>query len=194
MFIGRDAELQELKSALKSNKLESILIYGRHRVGKSELIRHSLVDCHLPIVNFECKKSSHILNLENLTKVFSKTFSLPNLFFKTFDVFFDFAFQYSIEHKYVLIIDEFSFLLESDFSIESSLAVAIDKYKNESKLKLILSGSYVTLMTKMIEFGSHSFGRFNHILLIKPFDYYISSLFFQNYSNVDKIKMYSVFG
>ncbi len=68
MFIKRDAELQELKS----DKLESILIYGRRRVGKSKPIRLSSVDCHLPIVNFECEKSSHLLNLENLTKVFFK--------------------------------------------------------------------------------------------------------------------------
>ncbi|UKI51161.1 MAG: hypothetical protein L6U99_07605 [Clostridium sp.] len=43
-------------------------------------------------------------------------------------------------------------------------------------------------MTKMIEYGSHSFGRFNHILLVRPFDYYISSLFYENYSLEDKIK------
>ncbi len=49
-------------------------------------------------------------------------------------------------------------------------------------------------MKRMIEFGSHSYGRFGHILLIKPFDYYMSSFFYPNYTNEDKIKMYSVFG
>lgn len=194
MFIGRESELQELKDTLKTDRLETILIYGRRRVGKSEIIRQSLIDCELPIVNFECRKSSLFLNIENITKVFSNTFSLSNLSFNSFEEFFDYAFQYSIEHKYVLVIDEFSFLLENDFSIESSLAVAIDKYKNKSKLKLIISGSYITLMTNMIEFGSHSFGRFNHILSIKPFDYYMSSLFYPDFSTEDKIKMYSVFG
>lgn len=85
-------------------------------------------------------------------------------------------------------------MLEDDFTIESSLAVAIDKYKNESKLKIIISGSYVTMMTKMNEYGSHCYGRFNHSLFIRPFDYYTSALFYPNYSNEDKIKMFSVFG
>ena len=85
-------------------------------------------------------------------------------------------------------------MLEQDSSIESSLAINIDKYKANSKLKIIISGSYVTLMTKMIEYGSHSYGRFNHIFLIRPFDYYTASLFYPNYSNEDKIKAYSVFG
>ena len=50
------------------------------------------------------------------------------------------------------------------------------------------------MMTKMIEYGSHSYGRFNHILSIRPFDYYLSSFFYPNYSDEDKIKMFSVFG
>lgn len=112
------------------------------------------------------KKASLYVNLQNLTKLFVDKFNLSNLKFDSFDDFFDFVFQYSINNKFILIIDEFSFLLEQDSSIESSLAINIDKYKTDSKLKIIISGSYVTLMTKMIEYGSHSYGRFNHILLI----------------------------
>lgn len=194
MFIGRNEEVKEIRNAIKTNKLETILVYGRRRVGKSEIIRESLKDVQLPIVYFECKRSSSKLNLDNLTEIFSKTLSLTNLSFESFDEFFDYAFRLSINHKYVLVIDEFSFLLDDDFTIESSIALAIDKYKNESNLKFIISGSYVTLMTKMIEYGSHSYGRFNHIMLIRPFDYYTSSLFYPNFTNEDKIKTYSVFG
>ncbi len=194
MFIGRKEEIKEIKNALNSSKLETILLYGRRRVGKSEIIKESLKDETSKIIYFECKRTSSKVNLDNLSKVFQDTFNLSNLSFNSFDDFFDYTFKYSINNKFVLVIDEFSFLLDDDFTIESSLAIAIDKYKNESNLKLIISGSYVTLMTKMIEYGSHSYGRFNHILLIRPFDYYESSLFYKEYSNEDKIKIYSVFG
>ena len=194
MFIGRKNEVKEIKDSLKSDKLETILIYGRRRVGKSEIIKESIKDTKLPTIYYECKRVSNNINLDNLVKVFSDTLGLTNLTFNSFDEFLDFAFKYSLKHKYILIIDEFSFLLENDFSVESIIAVTIDKYKNESKLKLIISGSYITLMTKMIEYGAHSFGRFNHILLIRPFDYYESSLFYNSYTDEDKIKMYSVFG
>lgn len=194
MFIGRNEELKEICDAYKTERLETILLYGRRRVGKSEIIRKSLEECSLPIVNFECKRTSSKINLENLTKAFENVFNLSNLYFESFDDLFDYIFKFSLDHKYILVIDEFSFLLEDDFNIESSLACAIDKYKNNSNLKLIISGSYVTLMTKMIEYGSHSYGRFTHILLIRPFDYFTSSLFYKNYSPEDKIKIYSVFG
>ena len=194
MFIGRKEEIKEIKNALNSSKLETILLYGRRRVGKSEIIKESLKNETSKIVYFECKRTSSKVNLENLSRLFQDTFELSNLSFNSFDDFFDYIFKYSINNKFILVIDEFSFLLDDDFTIESSLAVAIDKYKNESNLKLIISGSYVTLMTKMIEYGSHSYGRFNHILLIRPFDYFESSLFYKEYSNEDKIKIYSVFG
>ncbi len=194
MFIGRKEEIKEIKNALNSSKLETILLYGRRRVGKSEIIKESLKNEKLKIVYFECKRTSSKVNLDNLSKLFQDTFELSNLSFNSFDDFFEYIFKYSINNKFILVIDEFSFLLDDDFTIESSLAIAIDKYKNESNLKLIISGSYVTLMTKMIEYGSHSYGRFNHILLIRPFDYFESSLFYKEYSNEDKIKIYSVFG
>ena len=194
MFIGRKKEVNEIKESLNSNKLETILIYGRRRVGKSQIIKESLKDSSLKIINFECKRTSSKLNLINLTFLFCESLSLPKMKFESFDEFFNFAFKYSINNKFALVIDEFSFLLEDDFEIESSLALAIDKYKDESLLKLIISGSHVTLMNKMIEYGSHSYGRFNHILLIRPFNYYESSLFYPNFSNEDKVKIYSCFG
>ena len=194
MFIGRFEETKEIKEALDSPSFEAIILYGRRRVGKTEIIKESIKDIKMPIVNYECKKTSASFNLEMLTKLLVETFNYGPLKFESFDDFFAFIFKESLGKEFILIIDEFSFLLEEDFSIESSLARAIDKYKNESKLKVIISGSYVNLMSKMIEYGSHSYGRFNHILAIRPFDYYLSSYFYPNYSNEDKIKMFSVFG
>ena len=194
MFIGRSEEIKEIREALDSSNFEAIILYGRRRIGKTEIIKEAIKDTKMPIVNYECKKTSTNYNLDMLTQVLVETFNYGPLKFDSYDLLFDFVFKESLKKEYILIIDEFSFLLEEDFSIESSLARSIDKYKNESKLKLIISGSYVDMMTKMIEYGSHSYGRFNHILLIRPFDYYLSSFFYPNYSAEDKIKMFSVFG
>lgn len=195
MFIGRENELKELKNSFSSNKFESIIIYGRRRVGKTEIIKESIKNYKNPIVHYECKRTSLASNLNYLTQCFTASLGFNNkIKFESYNDFFNYVFQYSVNQEFILIIDEFSFLLEEDFSIESVLAACIDIYKNISKLKLIISGSYVTIMQKMIEYGSHSYGRFNHVLLIRPFDYFTSSLFYENYSNEDKIKTYSVFG
>lgn len=194
MFIGRTNEIKELREMFSTSKMEAALIYGRRRVGKTAIINEALKECNLKVIHYECKKVSIDTNLKMITELLSHELSLGGIYFKDFNAFFDYVFNLSQKIEFVLVIDEFTFLLEKDFSVESFLASAIDKYKEESKMKLIISGSYVGLIEKMLEYGSHSFGRYNHILKIAPFNYYDSALFYSNYSDEDKIIAYSVFG
>ena len=194
MFIGRQNELKEIKEGIKTNRFESFLIYGRRRIGKTELINESLKDSNKLVISFECIKSSLSDNLVLFKNKVLETFGETYLDFNDFSGLFEYLFKKSIDNNMVLIIDEFSFLLDEDFSIESRLATIIDTYKNKTDLKLFISGSYVTLMEKMVQYSSHSYGRYTHIMYIRPFDYYDSSFFYNEYSNEDKIMMYSVFG
>lgn len=130
------------------------------------------------------------LNIERLSKRIKDVFNINYLDFHSFEGIFEFIFEQSLTKKIILIIDEFSFLLERDFTVESILAVFIDKYINDSKLKIVISGSYVGLMIKLLEHSSHCYGRFNHIIPVRPFNYYESSLFYKNYSDEDKIIIY----
>ncbi len=101
MFVGRSEELKEIRDAYKTSRAETILLYGRRRVGKSEIIRKSLEDCFLTVVNFECKRTSSKINLENITIAFEHTFNLSNLHFESFDDFFSYAFKFSLDKKYI---------------------------------------------------------------------------------------------
>ena len=194
MFIGRDNELREIKESLTKHNYQGVFIYGRRRIGKTELIAQSLNDCGYPILSFEFRKTTLQGNLNLFAPYVKEFFNEPHLSFNTFDSLFDYLLSKSSEKEYVLVLDEFSFLLNEDASIESSLAASIDKYKTKSKLHLFVSGSYVGLMERMISKASHSYGRFNHIISLKPFDYYDSAKFYNDYSSEDKIMLYSVFG
>lgn len=194
MFIGRDNELREIKESLDNHNYQGVFIYGRRRIGKTELIAKSISDCDYPILSFEFRKTTLRGNLNLFIPYIKDFFNEQYLSFDTFDSLFDYLFNKSLEKEYVLVLDEFSFLLNENASIESSLAASIDKYKNNSKLHLFISGSYIGLMEKMISKASHSYGRFNHIISLKPFDYYESAKFYPDYSMEDKIMLYSVFG
>ena len=194
MFIGREKELKELSESLNKHSFQAVLVYGRRRVGKTELISQSLLDCSYRKLPFEFRKTTLAGNMNLFVPYVKEFFDEPNLSFDSFDSLFDYLLKKSLEEEYVLYLDEFSFLLNEDFSIESSLASAIDRYKSKSKIHLYISGSYVGLMERMIGKNAHSYGRFNHIISLKPFDYYDSAKFYPNYSFEDKIMLYSVFG
>ena len=41
-FIGREEEVRKIKGLYQSPGMEALLLYGRRRIGKSELMKHSM--------------------------------------------------------------------------------------------------------------------------------------------------------
>ena len=65
-FIGRQTELQQLSRFLKRSPDSLAVVYGRRRVGKSELLRQAIRASNLPYVFFECRQTSESQNLVEL--------------------------------------------------------------------------------------------------------------------------------
>ena len=193
MFIGRDNELKELSEKLNNDRFESILIYGRRRIGKTELIKEAIKNLNFVSIYFECKLS--LLN-ENLIDFNNEVNRVLNCDFRfdSFKKILKFLFDYSRKEKIVLVIDEFPYLLQSKALIISDIRDLIDEYCMNSKMKIILSGSLVQVMKNLNDSSSETYGRFTSIIPLTAFDYFDSSKFYDNYSNEEKILMYSVFG
>lgn len=79
--------------------------------------------------------------------------------------------------------------------VDASLARVMDRRQSrETKLKIIISGSYIDLRQKLLSQSSPLHGHFDLIEEIHEFDYYDAAKFFPDYSNEDKFIAYSVFG
>lgn len=193
MFIGRDRELSEIKEKLQNNRFESILIYGRRRIGKTELIKKASEDFDGLYLYYECKRSLLGDNVEGFNALLHQKLHI-SFSFNTFKDALNYLFDYSKTHRILLVIDEFPFLWETQPTIVSDIRDLIDAYKTSTSMKLILSGSYVDAMKSLNDGKSETYGRFTSILELKAFDYYDASLFYPNYFDEDKILMYSTFG
>lgn len=55
-FLGRKREIEILRDVYNNEKFESIILYGRRRIGKSELIKYSFKDINCKKIYFECQK------------------------------------------------------------------------------------------------------------------------------------------
>ena len=73
-FIGRFKELNILKKAYQTEGHEGILIYGRRRNGKSELIKHSIMDETCKVVYFEATKVSQESNTLAFNQILGSVF------------------------------------------------------------------------------------------------------------------------
>ncbi len=193
-FIGREDELNLLNNLIKSDNFESVLVYGRRRVGKSELIKHLLeINDDVLSIYYESKQTSEQNNLISFTDVISYRLNLP-LKFNNIEELLDFIFLQSKNKKIILVIDEYSFLKAKIEGMDSILQNLIDKYANYTKLKLIICGSYIQIMKDLLSIHNPLYGRFKNNIDLLPMNYYDSSKFYSSFSNEDKITLYSVFG
>ena len=105
-----------------------------------------------------------------------------------------FLFQKSEKEPMILVLDEYPYLRENSKGLDSVLQSVIDHYKDTSNMKLIVCGSYVDTMKALLERQNPLYGRIDLTLNLKPMDYYDSALFYPEFSEEDKVRLFSVFG
>lgn len=193
-FIGRKEELSKLDKVINSDEMNFTLIYGRRRVGKSELVSQALSKSEVKKLYYECKQVAQESNVNGLSEIVSETMGLPKLGFTDIESLLNYIFELSTKEKMVLVLDEYPYLRESVKGMDSILQVVVDKYRKDSKLTLIILGSYVEVMRSLLEHENPLYGRVDLTINLKQMDYYESSFFYPNYSAEDKVRIYSVFG
>lgn len=193
-FIGRKDELKMFEEAYSNDNYEGILIYGRRRIGKSELIKQSLKNSNIKSIYYECLEASEALNSNVLSLIIGKELNIAMPMYNTFYDVLDFIFKVSINEKIILVIDEYPAVRGKSSFLDSVLQNIIDKYKMNCKMKFVLCGSSIDIMQELTTSSNPLYGRFTYKRNIKQMDYYESSLFYPNMTNEDKVKIYSVFG
>ena len=118
--------------------------------------------------------------------------SLPEIQFQSIFDLMDFL--KTQDKKILLIIDEYSYLKQTrkQYEVDSVMQGVIDNLP--SNVKLILCGSYITMMKELLMESDPLFGRFTLIQHIREFDYFDASCFCNDLSPSEKVAFYAVFG
>lgn len=193
-FYGREQQQKRLHRIFRKDNLQVTLIYGRLRVGKSELIKQCLRDETGPQIYFECKQTTEPNNVESLSHLISEQYHLPVLGFTGIEAVLDYLFQRAVNEPLILVLDEYPYLRDAVTGMDSILQSLIDKYADHSSVKLVLCGSYVDIMKSLLARENPLYGRVDLTIDLKPMDYYESAMFYPDFSNEDKVRLYSVFG
>ncbi len=191
-FIGREEYLVEKQ--ISTDELSFSLIYGRRRVGKSELIKQILRNTDIKSIYFECKQVSEESNVTGLANIVSEVLDLPKLGYTDIESILDYIFKLAEKEKLILVLDEYQYLRESVKGIDCIVQSIVDKYRESSKLKFIILGSYVEIMKSLLEHSNPLYGRVDLAINLKQMDYYESAMFYPGFSAEDKVRIYSVFG
>jgi AAA+ ATPase superfamily predicted ATPase len=193
-FYGRNKELMKLSKLITADDMLMGLIYGRRRIGKSELVKQALKEAGITGIYYECKQVTEESNVQSLCDVLSDSLNLPRLGYTKVEETLEYIFNLSKNDNMVLVLDEYPYLRENVKGLDSILQAVIDRHREDSRLKLIILGSYVEVMKSLLEKSNPLYGRADLVINLKQMDYYEASLFYPNMTNEDKVRIYSVFG
>ncbi len=193
-FFGRKSEQKRLLRAFSSEAQNATLVYGRRRVGKSELLLHCLQQSDGPSVYYECRQTSEALNIKGLAEVMAEVFGIPRPAFDDIEEALKFVFERATNGKVVLVIDEYPYLRDAVKGMDSILQVLLDTYRDKSHLSLVVCGSSVEVMRSLLEKENPLYGRIDLKINVAPMDYLDSAEFYPGFSHEDKVRLYSVFG
>ena len=194
-FINREDEFNFLEKKWVEKKAELMIIYGKRRVGKTELIKQFIKN--KPSVYFLSDKRTTLEQLRELGRLMGGYFKDFVLEKQGFADWLD-VFRYlkeKVTQPFIFAIDEYPYLVEVDKSISSIFQKGWDEYLKESNVYLILSGSSISMMeSEVLIYKSPLYGRRTGQILLKPLSFQESREFFSGKNFDEFLGFYSVTG
>ncbi|HEX4422889.1 MAG TPA: ATP-binding protein [Kofleriaceae bacterium] len=197
-FVGRRTELAMLEAAYAGKDSAFIPIYGRRRIGKSELILHFLRN--KPGLYHVGKLAPSGLQLRELMIDAAGVLGEPllaNLSVDDWRIALDTIVErWRGPRRLVLALDEFQWSAQAATELPSILQELWDrKWRRNGKVMLILCGSYIGFMEREV-LGKQSplFGRRTAQIKLAPFGYREAAEFHPRWSLVDRAQAYFVCG
>lgn len=196
MFIGRQDELKFLEEKYHDKNGQLIVIYGRRRIGKTELLRKFCENkSHIFYTCIECPDeqqltafSSRMLQTGMAASQYIKSFSSWKQAFKSIS-------EVPGTEKKILVIDEFPYMVHGNKSIPSILQALWDEALKNENIMIVLCGSAMSFMEKEILSEKNPlYGRATGILKMNEMNFYDAIQFIPDYNATDKITAYAILG
>jgi len=196
MFIDRQAELQQLEQLYASGQAELFVLYGRRRVGKTELLaqfcqdkRHIFFVADLDVEPTLRAGLSRAVNAELLGP------EAATAVYPSWEEIFRLLGHHAQSQRLVMVMDEFTYLVAAHPPLASTLQRLWDSHLRHSQLMLILCGSYVGMMEEaVLGYNAPLYGRRTGQYLLEPLNFHDARAFFPTYDLSDQIRAYALLG
>jgi AAA+ ATPase superfamily predicted ATPase len=191
-FLDREEELKRIEEKYERDKSEFVVIYGRRRIGKTELIKKSIEGKRA--FYFLCEKNKIVVESERFLEKFNRKF---DVFIEARDLeeFFEEIRTRFKDERITIALDEFSYWIEREKDIISSrFQYIVDEILPGSKIFLIVCGSLISTMESLLSYKNPLYGRATLRMNVLPFSFLDACKFFNKFGIEDMVRVYASIG
>ena len=196
MFVNRLAELDLLEKRFTSDKAEFFVLYGRRRVGKTELLARFCQGKRA--LFFVSDLGSEISMRSAFSQLINDTLFGPeqmDAVYSNWEAVFKALGNASKTERLVVVLDEFPYLITTYPPVASILQKAWDQTLKNTKIMLILCGSYIGMMEEsVLSYKAPLYGRRTAQYLLEPLQFKDARLLFADFSPEDQVRAYAIYG
>ena len=195
-FKGRILELNSIQKKFDTGKFQMLILYGRRRIGKTELINEFIRRQKSKCISFTASEQSEKELLSIMTETVLAELA-PDMIgmteFSTFEKLFEFIGGKAKEDRIVFFIDEYPYLAKQCPYIQSVLQKVIDRNWKHTKLFFVLCGSLIAFMKdEVLAEAAPLHGRATMELKLQPFNYRDTAEFVREYTAEEKAIVYGL--
>lgn len=193
-LIDRRREQALLRDVVAARKTALIVMIGRRRVGKSFLLARTFAGPRT--VSLQGDEQAERQHLDLLAQEAGRTLlGSPSLSFASWDEALAFLGDQAQREPLTVILDEFQWLKAAQPALDSIVQRHWDRWdRDDVPIVLVLSGSALTLMERMLERGAPLFGRASARPRIEPLDYRDAAAFASTSDPVALLRRWAVLG
>ncbi|KAB7514980.1 AAA family ATPase [Halosegnis rubeus] len=191
-FYDREEELDTLTAAVESPGSDFVVVYGRRRVGKTELLKEFCAD--RPHMYFLAAQEAEHRQREKFLEQVADYFDerVPRI--DSWDEAFEYLGENLQREDLVVVIDEFPYLVEENDSLPSYVQAFVDQELDGTDSMLVLCGSSVSTMeSEILGHESPLYGRRTAQLDVTPFSFQQAREVI-SYDFRDAVRSYAVTG
>lgn len=197
-YVERPEETNVLEKYYADNTLHVVTMYGKRQAGKTVLLQHFIKD--KPAIYYQTGAGSLEAEFRSLlaeVKTFMIDFLPEHAYLldevKNFRELFDCIFALSCCKQFILIMDEYSYLLDKEPYFERTIQAVYDKYRHNKlcKLLFIRCGSVIGVMSALSSYSQPMYGR-TECLEIYPLSFADSKSFIAAYHLAEQFIIYSI--
>jgi AAA+ ATPase superfamily predicted ATPase len=208
-FVDRELELKILQDTYIRDRAQILVLYGRRRIGKTRLLTHWLSQLESNTLNDKPIKYLYWMasqtSATNHLRAFSQALfqylnpeaSLdPTFSYASWDAAFDEVARIAKNERFILILDEFTYVMQANPEIPSLIQRAWDhSLKDHSRAFIILTGSMAGMIQRhVLDYQAPLYGRATGRLHLRPLPFGALKELLPRYKSDQRVAIYAITG